>query len=159
MISKLATMYGMYGGDITPKGEPLRGFDGVVVKADVDFSQIELRLMAQTLENRQARWNQIQAFPGLLHYVRLRKSRARLIAEAVKSMNTLHSKGNFSVLYVPNAEAFLFRHRETFVMTWNPVTDTMKDVDAGVYEHTSSTRNQRRLIREAIEEFNKAVLG
>jgi transcription antitermination factor NusG len=125
----------------------------------IDYGQIELKVMGRMMEIRQAQWNQIRKFPGILSFVRLRKSRARMMADAVR-LGAKQEKGNFAVRMAnSDSSVFMFSYRETDIVAWNPGNERMVDIDAGEFEHTSSTRNQRKLIREAIGEFRRTVIG
>lgn len=109
-------------------------------------------------ERRRAVWKTIKTFPGFLGYNRLRKSRARMMAEAVKEDRV--EKGNVGVR-IANSDpnVFFFSYRGTDIMCWHVLRNEITDVHAGAFNDTPSTRNQRKMVREAVEEFNKAVFG
>lgn len=54
---------------------------------------------------------------------------------------------------------FHFFYRGTLIYKWNLDKDEGGPVNAGEFENTASTRNQRKEIEKAIEEFRRVVLS
>lgn len=65
-------------------------------------------------------------------------------------------KGNLSIRFSNNT--FTFNYRGTDIMQWNMSFDTISEVFCGSHETSPSTRNQRKMAREAIEEFKERLL-
>lgn len=134
---------------------------------------MELKLLAkmmdETNKERLLKWEYVKTYPGFLGYNRIQKSRARLMAETVQTAQTKSSrqKGNLIIEFDIDArpaseggeDSFLFYYRETLIAVWFPVRNVFEEPHCGAYEDTPSTRNQRKVAREAVEEFDRAVFG
>lgn len=93
----------------------------------------------------------------------LRKVRARMMAEAYnnahgRSDDQFASKrGNNVIYYNKTAFCYFFLYRGTMIAKWNVLTNEYSDIPCEEYEGTASTRNQRNMVKQAIEEFNREV--
>jgi len=144
-------------GTTIPQGNP----DSFIT---VDYSLIALKVMGQLASEeskaRQLKWDYVKRFPGFLGYNRLRKSRARMMVEAVRPPG-FTEKGNVGIDFEKDeggADVFIFFYRGTRIAKWYPVENVYTDIPCP-FDDTPSTRNQRKMAREAVEEFNKAVFG
>lgn len=97
---------------------------------------------------------EMQALNPSVSEPKLRKIRARMMREAVAKK--LVEKGNLLIRY--EAPVFIFQYRDTPILLWDIAVSTVEDIDAGVYEDTASTRNQRKMAREAITEYAREML-
>ena len=87
----------------------------------------------------------------------LRKSRSRMIWNAICLGRA--EKGNISVRVDNNDPGVVvFSYRGTDILAWNRDTGDIVDIHAGIYDQTPSTRNQRKMARQAIEEFRRVVM-
>ena len=104
----------------------------------------------------------LRKYPGLLTFSRLKKSRSRMIADAILFGEVV--KGNLSVrcrklsVKGESADVIIFSYRGTDILAWHLDKDAVVDVHAGRYEDTMSTFNQRKEARKAIDEFRREVL-
>lgn len=130
------------------------GMQGAEIKEQVGKEQV----MRLTM-------NFIRKFPHSVTGLRLKKSRARMMLEALRGYRA--EKGNIKVkincFIVPeDADGLLgnfhFFYRGTEILQWCPYNDNVWEMNAGDFEGTSSTRRQRTMARESIEEFAKVVL-
>lgn len=136
----------------------------------VDYSQVELRVLAWYMARRKEKWAAILQSPGYMRYYNLRKSRARAMVEAIATRR-VQEKGNLRIRFItvnvvdggkPTGETrnlLAFYYRGNQIASWYPETGEFISVDCGEFEDTPSTRNQRKMITEAIKEFNEAVFG
>jgi len=101
----------------------------------------------------------LKRFPALLPFLPLRKSRSRMMVEAIRF--GMCERGNHKVRLAPeDPNTFIFSYRGTDILLWDTKQDVVKDIHAGSqYEHTPSTRNQRKMAREAIDEFRRVVFA
>jgi hypothetical protein len=98
----------------------------------------------------------LRKFPKIAHVAKLRKSRSRLMVDALQDKVT---KGNQEVRMGGNFFVFAYRGTDILKWVWDTTEgDGISDMDAGQYEETPSTHNQRKMAREAIEEFRSVVL-
>jgi hypothetical protein len=103
----------------------------------------------------------LRQYPKVVEFIgnRLKKQRARMMVEAMQKHNGAINRGNVGIRI--SEKWFIFSYRDTDIMTWDTEPDEgdgTKDV-VGEYDNSQSTRNQRRVAREAIEEFKKVVQG
>jgi hypothetical protein len=156
MNTHLATVTGMERGDI----KALR-FSEVYGMQRADFVEEygERGVQMMTMQF-------LQKYPVVAGYARLKKSRARMMVEAMKAESfkvngSWVENGNIKV-YLTTTGKYLFYYRGTVIMTWNPFATSedseLHTVDAGEFEHTHSTIYQRRMVKQAVEEFKKVVL-
>jgi hypothetical protein len=99
----------------------------------------------------------LRKFPFETYGIKLRKARARMMLEAIR----LGSKtsGNIEVHF--DSSYFEFSYRGTPIVKWELAfndEDGVFDIDTGLFEGTPSTYNQRKVARQAIEEFRNAVI-
>jgi hypothetical protein len=114
-------------------------------------------------------WEYFMKFPHEAKGITLRKSRARMMVETLIGYRA--ERGNIEVKLANITEVngeptppgtrgdYHFLYRGTEILRWAPSTNTIRETDAKEYEGTASTRNQRKMAREAIDEFRRKVLG
>jgi hypothetical protein len=126
----------------------------------VDFSQLELKVLAHMMQERKEQWEAVLANPSFISYNRLRKSRARMMVEAMQNVG-FAEQGNIGLDF-ENDEAgnnvFIFFYRGTRIAKWYPLTNVYAIIPCA-FDDTSATMNQRKMVKEAIEEFNSAVFS
>lgn len=83
----------------------------------------------------------------------LRKAKARYMLYALK--NGVSEEGNHFMTCF--GDIFHFFYRGTVIYKWDAVKDIGEEIDAGKYQFTDSTRNQRNEIKKAIAQFNAVV--
>lgn len=98
---------------------------------------------ACNLDNWKALKNQPEPVKGL------RKIKARNMVKAMQEGE--HVSGNNRCVYT--TDKFSFYYRGTLIYEWYPHLQAFMLVDAGPYEQTMATQNQRREIITAIENF------
>lgn len=133
--------------------EKLKKLNWLEGYGNIEFDRLELRLIDQ--ERRVVCW---LAF-GLRSF-NLRKNRARMMVEAYKNRaeRWAATKGNTMIRYEMDDMKYLFYYRETLIMTWCPMTNELEEVPCD-YDGTSGTHNQRNMIKQAVEEFNRVVFS
>lgn len=138
-----------------------------------DFSQVELRVCASLPKPSQIygtkkeeigelvshdqlvrlTLNFVKTYPDL-YIGNLRKVKARYMLEALR--HGAYEGGNHLITCYGNI--FHFFYRGTVIYKWDAVNNQGGEVDAGEYEGTASTRNQRKEIKSAIENFASVIL-
>lgn len=84
----------------------------------------------------------------------LRKSRARLMREAVR-----HDEANKGFLKIKYGEGiFDFYFRGTHIMQWNIILESILEINAGEFEETTGTFYQRKMLHYAIKEYADVML-
>jgi hypothetical protein len=98
--------------------------------------------------------NHIKQYPKTAEFIPgLRKMKARYMVNAL--IQGMAEAGNHLITCYGNV--YHFYYRGTLIYTWNAVTNEGRDIDAGDFEDTASTRNQRKEIKKAILNFKEAV--
>lgn len=106
-------------------------------------------------ESRRMTLETIKSYPKLGYYANgLRKVKARYMVNAL--IQGMAEAGNHLITCYGNVYHFFYRG--TLIYKWNAVKDEGAPVYAKEYEDTASTRNQRKEIQKAIENFREAVL-
>lgn len=83
-----------------------------------------------------------------------RKLKARMMYESLIPGES--TRGNHRITY--DGALFLYFYRGTLIYGWNAERDEEIEYDAGDFEGTVSTRNQRKEIQQAIADF-RDVMG
>jgi hypothetical protein len=97
----------------------------------------------------------LKNFPGTVdRYPGLRKVKTKMIVNALVQ-GTAENGNHFVTCF---EDDYHFYYRGTLIYKYNAVKDEEREVHAGVYEDTASTRNQRKEIKKAIQNFREAVL-
>lgn len=133
-----------------------------------DMSQIEIKIMAELMKaERAVRRTVIHGLATAADPVsiseklaKLRKSRARMLLLALHTLEP-QERGNIRIVPARLAGEVLdimFYYRGTQIAEWTPVTGEFNYVHCREFEDTHSTRNQRRMIDEAIKEFEKEIM-
>lgn len=92
----------------------------------------------------------LNEFPESVVLAGLRKIKARYMYQCICNDGKF-TKGNHHIEYYD--EMFTFYYRDTPIYHWHPENDVHQDIHAGDFEDTTSTKNQRKEIRHAIENF------
>jgi hypothetical protein len=95
----------------------------------------------------------IHQFPKSVYIDGLRKLKSRNMHEAM--IHGEYAKGNHRIVYKDHV--FVFLYRGTAIYLWQMYEDVEQEI-VSEYDHTASTKNQRREIKTAIKEFKEAVL-
>lgn len=115
----------------------------------------ELVELAGEERTRQLSLNYLKLFPGVTRIAGMRKAKTRAMVNALIQGHS--GEGNhFITCY---GCQFHFFYRGTLIYKWDAVEDTESPVDAGAYEDTASTRNQRKEIQKSIQNFREAVFS
>lgn len=114
-------------------------------------------------------WSYVLKFPEVAKFAKLRKSRARMMVETLIGLRAERGNLEVKLTYVVAIDGvptppgtrgnYHFYYRGTEILQWVPTTNVIHETDAKEYEGTASTRNQRKMAREAIEEFRRVVLS
>jgi hypothetical protein len=99
----------------------------------------------------------LRKFPLETYGFKLHKARAQMMMEAIRIDST--RSGNLDVHF--EISCFVFSYRGTPILKWDTAFSDeigVFDIDSGIYEGTPSTHNQRKVARQAINEFQNAVL-
>lgn len=99
--------------------------------------------------------NFIKQFPKSVYVSGLRKIKAKGMVEAISEVE--YKKGNHEIRFTN--DVFGFYYRGTLIYTWDAVGNQGFEQNAGKFEGTDSTRNQRKEILKAIENFNQIVFN
>ena len=94
-------------------------------------------------------------FPKTVHVVGLRKLKAKAMVVAMKT--GVYESGNHRIEYQADKYLFLYSYRGTLIYGWDAYNDVTMELDAGAFDKTASTINQRREIQKAIADFKEAL--
>jgi hypothetical protein len=97
----------------------------------------------------------LRTYPRAVYLSGLRKQKSRAILTAL--VEGEHVSGNHRVTCTEEL-VFGFAYRGTLIYRWDAQRDEEQALDAGVFEGTASTRNQRREIARAISEFRDGLV-
>jgi len=98
----------------------------------------------------------VRAFPVSFNYIPgLRKAKTKMMVNAL--IHGHADNGNHFVTCY--SFEYHFFYRGTPIYRWNALKDIGQAIDAGKFEDTASTRNQRKEIMKAIENFKEAVFN
>lgn len=139
------------------------------VSPGLDYSGLELRVFSEIygtkkeeIRNlvteggqRKLTLDFLKTFPGITRINGIRKAKTRAMVEAVVSGSAEYGN-HFVTCYSGD---FHFFYRGTLIYKWNGVRDEGQEVNAGTYEATASTMNQRKEIQKAIENFKATVFA
>lgn len=98
----------------------------------------------------------LRNYPGAVYLNGLRKRKSRAILTALVEGENV--SGNHHVTCTEEL-VFGFSYRGTLIYRWDAQRDEEQALDAGAFEGTASTRNQRREIARAIDEFREGLVG
>lgn len=97
----------------------------------------------------------IHKFPSTIYLIGLRKLRARHMYQAMTAENGIFEKGNHKIVY--KDYVFVYMYRGTAIYMWHMYEDVEKPIESE-YDQTASTKNQRKVIKQSIQEFREAVI-